>query len=131
VQTGGVQLRGGAACFRSAVNAAECRQAVVVERLRPERYSIDPRRAIFRESAALDGSGIRLQGHLEIDCERELPARGREEIRYGTGGKQARRAAAEEDADDFAAGHFRRLRLEIALQRLDIAPLLELPVQGV
>jgi hypothetical protein len=60
-----------------------------------------------------------------------MPPRRIEQNRNGARRKQARRATAQKDADHFAAGHFRGLRLEIALQRFDVASLLEIAMERV
>src|SRR5690348_1053448 len=92
--------------------------------------AVDACRPVFRESTALYRAGICLQGHLEVGCQCEMPLGGLEERRHCARGKQARRAAAEKDADHLAAGDLRRLCREIALQSLDVATLLELAMQG-
>src|SRR6266478_6574852 len=113
------------------MNAPQGGEPLLIEALRAERYARHAGRPVFAKRAAFDGPRVRLQSHLEVVREAELAARRGEQLGDRLRCKQARRAAAEEDAVHFAPGDPRRLCLEIAYQPLQVRAVRQLAVQRV
>src|SRR6185437_16363304 len=102
------------------MNAAERSEHARIEALRAERDAIDARGAILGEAPALDRAGVRLERHFGVLREAEGAARGLEHAPDRLRREQARRAPAQEHADERSPQPPRRLRLEITDQRFDV-----------
>src|SRR5256885_2393218 len=115
-----MELLGGAPGLGGGMNASPGAERGRIEALRAERHARDARRTVFAKCAALDGARVRFQSHLEVGRQREMAPCRVQHPADGVRGEQARRAAAEEDADRFPPGDLRRLRLEIARQSPEV-----------
>jgi hypothetical protein len=90
------------------------------EGLRAQRHSIDARSRDSRQSAALDGARIRLQGDFRVGGEGDARPQFSEQALEVFGCEQAGRAAAKKYGVDAASGDERQLGIEVADQRVDV-----------
>ena len=112
--------RRGAARLSGVVDAAERLELRRIEALDAERQAVDAGRTEGGELVGLDGAGVGFQRDLRVVHQRQAGADGGEQRVERLGGKQARRAAAEEDADDPAAPDERQRRFQVGDQRGDV-----------
>ena len=80
------------------VHAAERLQALIVERLNPERQAIDAGVAVAREVLGLDARGIGFERDLRIGCDVPMLGDGVDDCGDARRPHQRRRSPAEEDA---------------------------------
>src|SRR5881275_562962 len=126
-----MQLLGGAPRLGGRMNAPERLEPLRIEALGAERYACDAGRPVFAECAALDRARVGFERHLQARGELEHVARRREELADRARREEARRPAAEEDADHLAPGDLTRLRFEIARETAEVGALRELPGERV
>jgi hypothetical protein len=101
--------------FVAIVDAAERLQVRRVEALDAERQAIDAGGAEGGELVGFDRAGVGFERDFGLGQERQAGADRRQQLVERFAGKQARRAAAEEDADDLASPDQRQRRFESAI----------------
>ena len=105
----------GADGFVAVVDAAERVQLRRVEALHADGKAVHARRAVVGEFGLFEGAGVGLQGDFAVLWQRALPVDAVEQRGDGCGTKEARRAAADEDA-------FYRARVEVVREVSEQVP---------
>ena len=105
------------------VDAPDCRQRIVGETLHADRQPSDARLRVGPKARRLEGAGIGLHRDLGARGQPEPRANHRQQPLDRIGREQARRAAADEHRLHRAAPDQRQRRLEIGLQRAEVAGL--------